>query len=138
MYLGTFLMRYLGISIHCRKLSNADWLKVHERLKNLSPGGLTLINSVLSSLPRYMMSFFEIPRGVLKNLDYFQSRFFWQCDDHERKYRLAKWNILCQPKDQGGLGIHNLNIKNTTLLSKWLFYLLTFYNRWNMAADTTK
>jgi len=62
---------------------------------------LTLINSVLSSLPMYMMSFFEIPKEVRKKLDYFRSRFFWQNDDDERKYRLAKWNILCQPKDQG-------------------------------------
>ena len=74
---GAFPMRYLGIPIHYKKLSNADWLKVQERFekclsswkgKNLSTGGrLTLINSVLSSLPMYMMSFFEIPKGVLKN-----------------------------------------------------------------------
>ena len=36
----------------------------------LSVGGrLVLINYVLSSLPMYMLSFFEIPRGVLKKLD---------------------------------------------------------------------
>jgi len=73
----------------------------------------------------YMMSFFAIPRGVLKKLDYFRSRFFWQSDNQRRKYRLAKWSILCQPKEQGGLGIHNLELKNTALLSKWLFKLLT-------------
>ena len=37
------------------------------RSKMLSVGGrLVLINSVLSSLPMFMMSFFEIPRGILK------------------------------------------------------------------------
>ena len=42
----------------------------------LSIGGrLVVIHSVLSSLPMFMMSFFEIPRGVLKKLDYFRSRF---------------------------------------------------------------
>ena len=102
---GAFLMRYLGIPTHYRKLSNSDWLKVQERFekclsswkgKNLSTGcRLTLINSVLSSLPMYMMSFFEIPKGVCKKLDYFRSRFFWQSDEHKRKYRLAKWDILC-------------------------------------------
>jgi hypothetical protein len=45
--------------------------------KHLSVGvRLTLINSVLSSLPMYMMSFFSIPKEVLKKLDYFRSRFF--------------------------------------------------------------
>jgi hypothetical protein len=66
----------------------------------------------------YMMSLFAIPKGVLQKLDYFLSRFFWQSDDQKRKYRLAKWSILCQPKDQGGLGIHDLDVKNIALLSK--------------------
>jgi hypothetical protein len=77
-----------------------------------------------------MMSFFAIPKGILKKLNYFRSRFFWQGDESKRKYRLARWNILCQPKDQGGLGIHDLSIKNTTLLSKWLFKLLTSDDIW--------
>jgi hypothetical protein len=37
---------------------------------------LVLINSVLSSMPMFMMSFFRIPKGVLKILDYYRSRFF--------------------------------------------------------------
>ena len=130
---GTFPIRYLGIPVHYRKLSNNDWLRVQERFekrlsswkgKNHSTGGcLTLINSVLSSLSMYMMSSFEIPKGIRKKLDYFRSRFFWQSDEHKKKYRLAKWDILCQPKEQGGLGIHNLELKNIALLSKWLYRL---------------
>jgi hypothetical protein len=83
---GSFLLRYLGIPMHRRKLMNKDWKHVEERFqkrlsgwrsKMLSVGGrLVLINSVLSSLPMFMMSFFEIPRGVLKKLDYFRSQFF--------------------------------------------------------------
>ncbi|WVZ89203.1 hypothetical protein U9M48_035635, partial [Paspalum notatum var. saurae] len=49
------------------------------KVKHLSIGGrLTLINSVLSSLLMYMISFFSIPKGVLMKLDYNRSRFFWQ------------------------------------------------------------
>jgi hypothetical protein len=77
-----------------------------------------------------MMSFFEIPKGVRKKLDYFRSRFFWQSDEHKRKYRLAKWDIMWQPKEQGGLGIHNLELKNIALLSKWLYRMLTTEGTW--------
>jgi len=71
--------------------------------KLMSVGGrLVLINSVLTSLAMFMLSFFEVPRGVLERLDYFRSRFFWQGENHKKKYMLARWNILCQPKDQGG------------------------------------
>jgi hypothetical protein len=81
-------------------------------------GRLVLINSVLRSLPMFMLSFFEITKGVLEKINYFRSRFFWQNDIQKRKYRLTKWSMVCQPKDQGGLGIQNLEIQNQCLLSK--------------------
>ena len=90
----------------------------------LVEGRLVLINSVLSSLPMFMFSFFEVPRGSLKKLDYFRSRFFWQSDDHKKKYRLTRWKVVCTPKDQGGLGVLNLDVHNKCLLSKWLFKLI--------------
>lgn len=62
---------------------------------------------------------------VLSRLDYFRSRFFWQGDSEKNKYRLTRWNIICRPKDQGGLGVQDLLIKNSALLGKWLFRLLT-------------
>jgi hypothetical protein len=83
---GAFPFRYLGISMSYHKLLNKDWRGVEERFerklsswkgKLLSSGGrLVLINSVLSSLPMFMMSFFRIPKGVLEKLDYYRSRFF--------------------------------------------------------------
>jgi hypothetical protein len=89
-----------------------------------------LINSVLSSLPMFMLSFFEVPKGALEKIDYFRSRFFWQHDSQKKKYRLTKWSIMCQPKDQGGLGIQNLEIQNVCLLSKWLFKLINEDGPW--------
>ena len=108
---GQFPMSYLGIPIHYRRLTNNEWKQVEQRLekrlsswkgKLLSVGGrLVLINSVLSNMVLYMLSFFQIPKGVLRRLDYFRSRFFWQGDNEKKKYRLAKWSVLCRPKDQG-------------------------------------
>jgi hypothetical protein len=106
--------------MHYRKLSNKDWEQVEERIekklsswkwKYLSVGGrIVLINSVLSSLLMFMLSFFEVPKGVFEKINYFRSRFFWQHDNQKKKYRLTKWSIMCQPNDQGGLGIQILEI----------------------------
>jgi hypothetical protein len=62
--------------MHHRQLLNSEWHQIEERFekrlscskaKHLSYGGrLTLINSVLSCLPMFMMSIFEIPKGVIK------------------------------------------------------------------------
>ena len=78
----------------------------------------------------FLLSFFEIPIGVRKRLDFFRRCFFWQSDQLKRKYHLAKWNIICRPKDQGGLGVELLEIKNKCLLSKWFFKLLNEQGVW--------
>jgi hypothetical protein len=125
---GGFPFKYLGIPMNVRRLSSVDWRVIEERFekklsnwksKHLSVGGrLILIESVLTSIALFMLSFFEVPRGVLEKLNYFRSWFFWQADNHKKKYRLVKWNIICQPKDQGGLGVKNLGVQNQCLLSK--------------------
>uniref|UniRef100_A0A452XBT8 Reverse transcriptase zinc-binding domain-containing protein n=1 Tax=Aegilops tauschii subsp. strangulata TaxID=200361 RepID=A0A452XBT8_AEGTS len=138
--LGQFPIRYLGIPIHYRRLTIADWRHVEERLekrlaswkaKLLSYGGrLILINSVLSNMVLYMLSFFHLSKGVLQRLDYFRSSFFWQSGNETKKYRLARSSVLCRPKSQGGLGIQDLEIKNIALLSKWVYKLLTENGVW--------
>jgi hypothetical protein len=98
----------------------ASWIA-----KILSYGDrLILINLVLTSLPMFLLAFFQIRIGVRKRVDYYRSRFFWQCDQNKKKYRLSKWNMICRPKDQGGLGIKVLDIKNNFLMSKWLFKII--------------
>jgi hypothetical protein len=77
----------------------------------------------------FMLSFYEVPKCVLHKLDFYRSRFFSQGDDH-KKYRLAKWNIICRPMDQGGLGVIDLGIQNRCLLSKWLFNLISSNGAW--------
>ena len=87
-------LTYLGIPLHYKRLSNKDWKIIEDRFEHklgtwkgklLSYGGrLTLINSVLSNLSVYMFSFFEIPK-VLKKLNFYRSRFFWQGDGHKKK-----------------------------------------------------
>lgn len=67
--IGTYPVRYLGIPVHFRKLNYKDWKIIEERIENnlsswkgkhLSIGGrLVLVNSVLSSLAMFMMSFFK-------------------------------------------------------------------------------
>ena len=86
-------------------------------------GQLVLINSVLTSIPMFLLSFFEVPKGVQKRHDFYRSRFFWHSDNVKTTYRLARRDIICRPKDQGGLGIEKIEIKNKCLMSKWLYRL---------------
>lgn len=83
---GSTPFKYIGIPMHQRKLSNTNWNIIEEKFQEklaswkgellLVGGRLVLVNSVLTSLAMYMLSFFEIPKGVIKKLDYYRSRFF--------------------------------------------------------------
>lgn len=87
--------------------------------KLLSIGGrLILINSMLTSLPLYMMPFYKLPAEVRKRMDFFRSRFLWQSDQGVREYHLVGWPMVCLPKDQGGLGMLDLKTINIALLGK--------------------
>lgn len=79
------------------------------------------MNSSLSSIPLYMMSFLQVPKGVVKRMDYFRARFLWQEDDGIKKYHVVNWPAICQPKDQGGFGVLDLISMNKSFLGKWLW-----------------
>jgi len=64
--------------------------------------------------------------------DFCRSTFFWQRNSDKENYHLAKFDILCHPKDEGGLGIAYLWITNKCLLSKGLFKLLNEVGIWQI------
>uniref|UniRef100_A0A0V0HSZ9 Putative ovule protein n=1 Tax=Solanum chacoense TaxID=4108 RepID=A0A0V0HSZ9_SOLCH len=88
----------------------------------LSMGGRhTLINSVLDSLPTYVMSLFPLPPKVLKKLDKLRRDFLWHGCKEIKGYNLVKWEITLKSKDKGGMGIRDLRKQNNSLLMKWLW-----------------
>lgn len=131
--IGTLPMKYLGVPIHKKRLLNKDWTPTENKMEHKlgcwqarfqSIGGrLILINASLSNVPLYMLSFYKLPQGVREKIDYYRRRFLWQEDQGIRKYHLVRWPVICSPRDQGGLGILDLEIMNIALLGKWLWNL---------------
>ena len=78
-------MKYLGVPIDEKRLRNGDWDPVGEKMekklncflgKNLTIGGKPLIiNSSLTSIILYMISFYRIPVGVKKRAEKTESVF---------------------------------------------------------------
>ena len=79
--MGSLPFSYLGIPIHHRRLTNKEWKTIEDKFekklscwkgKLMSYGGrLVLINSVLTSLSMFLLSFFEVPVGVRKRLNFY-------------------------------------------------------------------
>jgi hypothetical protein len=88
--------------------------------RHLSIGGrVTLINSILSSLPLYFFSFFKALMCVIKELVSIQRSVLWGGGVDRIKMCWVSWDRVCQPKEKGGLGIKNLELFNNALLCKW-------------------
>lgn len=85
--LGTIPFYYLGIQVGCNHRKVAEWSHIVLRIKNklqkwddkkISIGGrITLLNSVLSSLPIYYLSFFLIPSKTVSEIECLQRNFLW-------------------------------------------------------------
>lgn len=104
------LIRYLVIPLRLDRLTRGDWAPILDNLKRkldgwkgeyLSLGGMTvLINSVLTTMPIFIMSIRELPWWVLNRIDRIWRRVLWQgIIDSDRKYYLVPWGQICRSKE---------------------------------------
>ncbi|GJT61258.1 RNA-directed DNA polymerase, eukaryota, reverse transcriptase zinc-binding domain protein, partial [Tanacetum coccineum] len=92
---------------------------------SLSIGGrLTLLKSVLGSMPIYYMSMFKAPIHVLNKLESIRSHFFNGMDPNVRKMTFVKWDNVLASKEKGGLGVLSFYALNCALIlnfsSNWI------------------
>jgi hypothetical protein len=71
----------------------------------------------------YMMGFYLLPAQVHHKMDAIRARFFWEGLDGKKKYHMIRWDALCRPKEDGGLGFINTRVMNEALLCKWIYKL---------------
>ncbi|PWA95854.1 Arginine repressor C-terminal-like domain-containing protein [Artemisia annua] len=126
---------YLGLPVGKKMRLCDGWNDVinrfRERLsawkaKALSIGGrLTLVKSILGSLPIYYLSLFKAPKKVINLLESIRCRFFWGFKENQRGISWVKWNSILLKPSMGGLGVGSLLAKNLSLLGKWKWRFLT-------------
>ncbi|XP_028075237.1 uncharacterized protein LOC114277538 [Camellia sinensis] len=126
-------LKFLGLPLGASPRRKKVWKPVIDKIKSrlagwkrrlLSfAGRLTLIKSVLSSLPVYYLSLFKMPEGVAKEIDRLQAVFLWEGTELKRKIYLVQWKEVTKSISQGGLGIRKIRKVNDCLLMKrwWRF-----------------
>jgi ribonuclease HI len=120
--------KYLGITFKLRGSRIADFqdiiYKVSSKLqgwkaKLLSQAErLTLINSVLHSIPIYNFSVFKVPKHICHKLDSIINAFWWGHDPEKKKLHMTNWEKITLPKSRGGLGIKKFSTMNKALIAK--------------------
>jgi hypothetical protein len=79
-----------------------------------------MINSVLTSLVMFILSFFKVLKGVLDKIVITSTNSIDKETNKKRNIDSQDETLYVSQRIKG-LGIHHIEIQNKCLLSKWLF-----------------
>ena len=83
-------------------------------------GRLTLINSVLNTIPIFWMSMLKLPIAIIQEINQKYRRFLWDSQQTLSSVKhLLNWSQVYRPRRFRGLGVKNLSSLNEVLLLKW-------------------
>ncbi|MQL77026.1 hypothetical protein Taro_009408 [Colocasia esculenta] len=93
-------------------------------------GWITLINSVLSSLPIYLAAATVLPKTVICFLNRACTSLFWNGSNGSRRRRWIPWAVIQRPILEGGLGIRCLWHVQLSLATKQLWNMQHASSLW--------
>lgn len=108
----------LVFGTRCLRRFKGDFKSGKERLSR--GGRLTLIQTVLSSIPTYYMSLFKMSASVVNKVEKLMRSFLRGVEEGKRDH-LVKWERWANSKEEGGLGVGSLKEKYEALCAKWLW-----------------
>ncbi|GJR26775.1 RNA-directed DNA polymerase, eukaryota, reverse transcriptase zinc-binding domain protein [Tanacetum coccineum] len=137
-------VKYIGVPLITKKITANDCKPLIEKVKSrildwrnkaLSYSGrLQLIASVLSAMQIYWASVFLLPKNVIYEINKMLKGFLWCQGELTKGKAKISWKSICKPKEQGGLGIKNLQVWNEVLIVKQLWKVIakkdTLWVKW--------
>ncbi|XP_071715241.1 uncharacterized mitochondrial protein AtMg00310-like [Rutidosis leptorrhynchoides] len=82
----------------------------------------------------YWCSVFILPDATIKEIEKTLRGFLWCQGEMKRGKAKVKWDDLCKPKDEGGLGIKRLKYWNIALMTSHIWRILahkqTLWVKW--------
>jgi len=126
---------YLGVNIGMKRLPLSAYNPMLERIRNkLSSwkaralsfsSKAILVQSVIQSIPVYLMSSGWVPKTLLDEIESYCTGFLWSKDGERCNLPLVSWEKMRKSRGDGGLGFRQLKPFHEALLEKQLAKFLT-------------
>lgn len=137
---GKLPVRYLGLPLLTKNMSVLDYMPLIEKIRKkigswtgryLSYAGrYQLIKSVITSLANFWMSAFRLPSGCMKEIERLCSVYLWSGTDLNYRKVKVSWVDICKTKQEGGLGLRQLNEVNLVSCLKLIWRILSSNSMW--------
>jgi hypothetical protein len=119
-------IKYLGLPLTLGSNKSSLWTEIISKFKAKitawggqwlsNAGKLTLIKSILSSLPIYQASFLLAPKAIMSQITKMIRDFLWRGGKgNQKKYHLVNWETVKHPYSDGGLQVRDPELANLAL-----------------------
>ncbi|KAL5562410.1 hypothetical protein UlMin_032157 [Ulmus minor] len=120
--------KYLGLPTfadQCKKdlflfIKNRVWDKLGgwNRTGFSAAGKEILLKAVVQVIPTHAMACFKLSKQLVSDLHRLIADYWWGSNKEKSKMHWSKWNVMCNGKERGGMGFHDLGCFNQALLAK--------------------
>ena len=120
--------KYLGLPIFVGRNKQRVFRTIKEQMRARingwngrllsQTGRVVLLQSVIQSIPIYIMSCFLLPKSFVHEINMLMADFWWGDNNGKRKIHWRAWDSLCISKLDGGLGFRDFESFNLALIAK--------------------
>jgi hypothetical protein len=130
---ASFPIRYLGLPLSVHRLRSGDFQYIVDKMASKLPigqgkyvttaGRVALVKSVIASQAIYPLTVLPLPKGILKSIFKVERAYIWAASDKVSGGKCkVKWDVVCAPKNAGGLGLLDHDKFCRVLRLSWPWY----------------
>ncbi|GKU95211.1 hypothetical protein SLEP1_g8598 [Rubroshorea leprosula] len=132
---GILPVKYLGFPLVTGKLSEKElrplMAKITDKMSSWTAkhpsfaGRVQLISSVIQGITNFWSSIFIHPKKVIREVEQKCNAFLWNNTTDTARGAKVKWESLCFPKQEGGLGIKGLELWNISCIMRYIWMIFS-------------